>query len=106
MHRFSNFWTFWKPFDPIKIQNLRGITFEFLTLAKWGHPREENISQCEENYEKYMKTIIQHEADDANWKKLIGWIVDYGFVIMYLNYDKKDLGTNRILRSFLNKYVI
>ena len=47
-----------------------------------------------------MKTIIQHEADDANWKKLIGWIVDYGFVIMYLNYDKKDLGTNRILRSF------
>ena len=25
MHRFSSFWTFWKPFDPI--QNLRGVTF-------------------------------------------------------------------------------
>ena len=25
MHRFSSFWTFWKPFDPI--QHLRGLTF-------------------------------------------------------------------------------
>ena len=30
MHRFSSFWTFWKPFDPI--QHLRGITFWILNF--------------------------------------------------------------------------
>ena len=43
-----------------------------------------------------MKSIIKQQADDEDWKKLIGWIVDYGFVIMYLNYDKEELGKNRI----------
>ena len=30
MHRFSSFWTFWKPFDPI--QHLRGLTFWILNF--------------------------------------------------------------------------
>ena len=37
MHRFSSFWTFWKPFDPI--QNLRGVTFWIFNFwQKRGHP--------------------------------------------------------------------
>ena len=39
MHRFSSFWTFWKPFDPI--QNLRGVTFWIFNFwQKRGHPRD------------------------------------------------------------------
>ena len=32
IHRFSSFWTFWKPFDPI--QNHRGVTFWIFNFWK------------------------------------------------------------------------